>query len=440
MGRDGLVFVNVRKDIVKLKRKDNLAEAPFKEHGAGTSTRWSHCSVTGRPLDRPVFDELGKLYNKDSVIELLLDRKRAEMNAQADEKSKKKKKKKRKGKLMLKGNEIPTETHRACYHIRDLTDIKELRIKINPHYKEHTAYNTLALGKSNGCHTEQGFVKHPKYQCPITSAEFNGSKQFFGIWTCGHTVSEPVLRELKGKSDTHKCPVCNGTYEDIDLIRINPIHPDHKKESKELFHKRRKLRVLKSKLNRKMKKEIKQRRKVGSTHSKKDSDESDSDNSDESDSDASTSSGSTGSESEMAQLKALLAKKYIKKRLESRSRSASPIVIKDEEKSPKRPRKSPASKSSSGDLSKDTKPKSELDPLSEILVLEDSDDEEAQAKRRREEEGFRQKINDRRIQEFEKIIKRGRQGGSPSSSKDKAKKKRTRPPKTDPSPIVLDSD
>ena len=44
-------------------------------------------------------------------------------------------KKKRKGKLMLKGNEIPTETHRACYHIRDLTDIKELRIKINPHYK-----------------------------------------------------------------------------------------------------------------------------------------------------------------------------------------------------------------------------------------------------------------------------------------------------------------
>ena len=116
--------------------------------------------MTGRPLDRPVFDELGKLYNKDSVIELLLDRKRAEMNAQAEEKSKKKKvhahtvrliqyecgnfesfltvnfqKKKRKGKLMLKGNEIPTETHRACYHIRDLTDIKELRIKINPHYK-----------------------------------------------------------------------------------------------------------------------------------------------------------------------------------------------------------------------------------------------------------------------------------------------------------------
>ena len=63
---------------------------------------------------------------------------------------------------------------------------------------------------------------------------------------------------------------------------------------------------------------MKQRRKVGSTHSKKESDESESSDSDD-DSDAdSTSSGSTGSESEMAQLKALLAKKYIKKRLESR--------------------------------------------------------------------------------------------------------------------------
>ena len=43
MGRDGLVFVNVRKDIVKLKKKANLAQAPFMEHGKGTSTRWSHC-------------------------------------------------------------------------------------------------------------------------------------------------------------------------------------------------------------------------------------------------------------------------------------------------------------------------------------------------------------------------------------------------------------
>lgn len=42
MGRDGLVFVNVRKDMMKLKRKANLAEAPFMEHGKSTTIRWSH--------------------------------------------------------------------------------------------------------------------------------------------------------------------------------------------------------------------------------------------------------------------------------------------------------------------------------------------------------------------------------------------------------------
>ena len=103
MGRDGLVFVNVRKDIVKLKRKANLSEAGFMEHGKGTTNRWSTCKITGRPLDRPVFDELGYLYNKDSVIELLIDRKKAKKAAEAAEKSEKKsKKKKRKGRLMLK--------------------------------------------------------------------------------------------------------------------------------------------------------------------------------------------------------------------------------------------------------------------------------------------------------------------------------------------------
>ena len=44
-------------------------------------------------MDRPVFCELGKLYNKDSVIELLLDRKRAQIAAEQEEKSKSKKKK-----------------------------------------------------------------------------------------------------------------------------------------------------------------------------------------------------------------------------------------------------------------------------------------------------------------------------------------------------------
>ena len=81
----------------KLPLKNTVQELPraghigrYPVHSFGYKKKY-FSSVTGRPLDRPVFDELGKLYNKDSVIELLLDKKRAEMNAQAEEKSKKKK-------------------------------------------------------------------------------------------------------------------------------------------------------------------------------------------------------------------------------------------------------------------------------------------------------------------------------------------------------------
>ena len=115
------------------------------------------------------------MYNKDSIIELLLDRKRAEKLAKLEEKKlglKKRRQKTSKKKLMLKDNEIPTEVHKNSAHIRDLNDIKELRIKINPHFREYTPYNQLSLGDANGSKREQGFVKHAKFQCPISKGIF----------------------------------------------------------------------------------------------------------------------------------------------------------------------------------------------------------------------------------------------------------------------------
>ena len=65
---------------------------------------------------------------------------------------------------------------------------------------------------------------------------------------------EPLIKELS--RDSMKCPVCSIDYETRDLIRINPIHPDHRKAAKELFEKRRKRAAMKAKLQRKMKKVI----------------------------------------------------------------------------------------------------------------------------------------------------------------------------------------
>ena len=69
---------------------------------------------------------------------------------------KKKRKKTTKKKLVLKDNQIPTEVHKNSAHIRDLKDIKELIIQVNPHYKPHTVYNQLSLGDARGSRHEQG--------------------------------------------------------------------------------------------------------------------------------------------------------------------------------------------------------------------------------------------------------------------------------------------
>ena len=45
-------------------------------------------------------------------------------------------------------------------------------------------------------------------------------------------------------------------YKEMDLIRINPIHPDHKKLIQHQFHVRRKQRHLKHKLDKHYKKVI----------------------------------------------------------------------------------------------------------------------------------------------------------------------------------------
>lgn len=107
-----------------------------------------------------------------------------------------------------------------------------------------------------------GFVKQSKFQCPISRAEFNGSKGFLGNWNCGHVITDTVIKELSTDKKIQNCPVCHAEYKEIDLIRINPIHPDHLKQIKHQFHLRRKQRHLKAKLNRHYKKVKKKSRKI----------------------------------------------------------------------------------------------------------------------------------------------------------------------------------
>lgn len=142
----------------------------------------------------------------------------------------------------------------------------------------------------------------------------------------------------------------------------------------------------------------------------------------ESDSDAdSTSSESSG---ELDRLKAALAKK-VRARLASRSRSRSnsPVVIPSGGSTPISEQ---VEEVRAGSSKIKTAP-DEIDPA-EILIL-DSDDEHKKNERKIEECKVRQLIHERKLQEFEDIIKR--KGAAKETNKRPKKRK------PDPNPIEI---
>lgn len=104
--------------------------------------------------------ELGRFYNKESVIELLLDR------------------------HTLAGK-FPPEMHKKSMHIRNMKDITELVLVINPNHKKELTPVTMLNGTSTVAGTEDG----SPYHCPITGLEMNGRYRFVFFLTCGCVVS-----------------------------------------------------------------------------------------------------------------------------------------------------------------------------------------------------------------------------------------------------------
>ena len=174
---------------------------------------------------------LGKLYNKDSIIEYLLDK-----SAYGD------------------GGEI-------CGHIRSLKvrtlprlsvqlyslclqDVKTLKLTPNP---------TKASSSSEASPDAALFV------CPLTLKEMNGSQPFVYLWACGCVFSQSGLRAVAGtppRDDAGKlekkeskdgesgaqldmCPQCGAKYHKADdVLTLNPT-PEEESKMFEAMIKRR---------------------------------------------------------------------------------------------------------------------------------------------------------------------------------------------------------
>ncbi|KAJ2785284.1 Replication termination factor 2 [Coemansia javaensis] len=169
MGNDG-GSIPRRNEMVREKKRGEGADRQ-----AQLAAMCSLCALSNEPLRKPVVgDGLGRLYNREAVLEYLLER--AAPNGGGSSK--------------------------ACAHIRSLKDVVALSLEPNP-----------ARAKA-GDGTGAPFV------CPITMKEMNGGQPFEFLWTCGCVFSAQARREMPG---TSACPVCSRSFGPGDVVPVGPV-------------------------------------------------------------------------------------------------------------------------------------------------------------------------------------------------------------------------
>lgn len=170
MGCDGGT-IPTRGELVRTKKKPEQISKQV-----DLLVKWEHCAISQEPLRTPIVAcELGHLFNKESVIEFLLDK-------------------------------SSHETANKFEYIRGLKDFKELQLSENPAYT--VAKETTKSGEDR---------KMSPYICPITGLEMNGRYRFCYLLGCGCTFAERALNEINDAT----CVKCGLAYTPDDVIPIN---------------------------------------------------------------------------------------------------------------------------------------------------------------------------------------------------------------------------
>src|SRR4051794_1722960 len=131
MGCDGGTIPR-RDELVRTKKKKEE-----KDKNADLAAKWRYCAISSNKLVNPIVScELGRLYNKDAIIEYLLNK------------------------------EAPNSS--MLSHIRNLKDIVTLSLAINQGYQ----------AKDSASGDQEVDAQDSKYVCPIVGLEMSGKYKF----------------------------------------------------------------------------------------------------------------------------------------------------------------------------------------------------------------------------------------------------------------------
>ncbi|KAI4283617.1 MAG: hypothetical protein L6R38_002037 [Xanthoria sp. 2 TBL-2021] len=184
MGNDG-GSIPTRRELVKEAAKDPNNTQVKETQTEKLQYYWSHCSLSQKPLSPPIVsDSTGNLYNKDAVLENLLNTSKDNQDGN------------------IAGNE------RTAGTIKSLRDIVEVRFSIDQEGEEDskTRQNELRL------------------VCPVTGKRLGPGVKAVYLVPCGHAFAETAVREMPGE----QCLECNEPYSTENVIPVLPVSPADK--------------------------------------------------------------------------------------------------------------------------------------------------------------------------------------------------------------------
>ncbi|GIL81825.1 hypothetical protein Vretimale_1422 [Volvox reticuliferus] len=142
--------------------------------------KWTRCHLSGEPLTPPcVVDDLGNLYNKDALIQRLLDK------------------------------TIPP----ALAHITGLKSVTEL--KMHPAKRSGTGPPNAKAAASQTCFQPSN---DSDFCCPVTGVAFNGRYKFVVLRPSGHVVSEKALKEVPAVVEE----LAGKKVSELETVPVNP--------------------------------------------------------------------------------------------------------------------------------------------------------------------------------------------------------------------------
>ncbi|KAK3277573.1 hypothetical protein CYMTET_14428 [Cymbomonas tetramitiformis] len=145
---------------------------------------WSACALSGAALRSPVAAcWLGRLYNKEAVIEHILARQGSFVSEEA---------------TYAFANRLHLQEEFG--HLKTLKDIFNVHLT-------HLQTDEMLDGGLAATH----------FGCPVLHLRAGApGVEFQALSTCGHVISERALRQI----DEQACPLCSQTYVDADVVPL----------------------------------------------------------------------------------------------------------------------------------------------------------------------------------------------------------------------------